>query len=156
QMLATVPKAITEWNKTIRAEIEKVSTMQTSVRAYIFPVYGGRPRIILLPMLPSVTLEDGNKRRWDEDLDVRRWFPFGHKTERVNKLPDLECVLRNPFSILFSNLPHRTPFNDCLHTGRSLRFRGNVVVIRHHSRYTEDVTQMPSSDLTLVNIVLAT
>ncbi|EIW51420.1 uncharacterized protein TRAVEDRAFT_54578 [Trametes versicolor FP-101664 SS1] len=152
QYINTSPISITHWNMSIRDGLRERS-IRYAVRALLYPVYGGSPRIVYLPLSPSYDFEPGTPI-WTEDIDVRRWFPSGWKETVLSNIAGIDHSLRNNFSVFTArDVRHALP-NECMRTLGSPDVKGNVVVIRRGRRQTLQVTHMHPSERSLVDILV--
>ena len=100
------------------------------IRALLYPVSGGRPRSVLLPVISQI--DDPSAPVWPEDLDLREWFPFGFERDRQSYFPlSPKHSLQNHYSIFTGTNPDRLAPNDCLNSRWGLELYGNVIVVRH-------------------------
>ncbi|TFK87835.1 hypothetical protein K466DRAFT_599167 [Polyporus arcularius HHB13444] len=152
QALATTPNSIKSWNASIRAQV-KERTMSYAVQGFLYPVYGGKPRLIMVPIKSDCEYEEDSPR-WIEDLDFERWFPFGHIQTTVSSVPQLDRVLPNGFSLITTKNQLRTLRNACAESVLSVSHKGNLIVLRHSSRNPACLTNLYSTDRTLVDLLL--
>ena len=124
------------------------------IRALLYPVSGGRPRAVLLPVVSR--MDDPTVPVWPEDLDLREWFPFGFERDRLSYFPlNPQHSLLNHYSMFTGASPHRLAPNDCLNPRWGLDVSGNVVVVRHARANLMRVTNIHAVEHQLVNFLVA-
>ena len=127
--------------------------LRRHVRALLYPVSGGRPRIVLLPVVSQV--DDPFAPVWPEDLDLRQWFPFGSQRDRLSYFPlHPHHRLQNHYSIFTGTHPDRLAPNDCLNGRWGLDISGNVVVVRHARTDLMRVTNVHAAEHQLLNFIV--
>lgn len=123
------------------------------VRALLYPVSGGRPRTVLLPVVSRI--DDPTVPVWSDDLDLREWFPFGFERDRLSYFPlNPQHSLMNHYSIFTGANPDRLAPNDCLNPRWGLDVSGNVVVVRHARANLMRVTNIHAVEYQLVNFLI--
>ena len=120
----------------------------------MYPVFGGRPRIIRVPLHKRYDFED-DVPRYAEDMDVRRWFPFGMEQERLHRVPGLEGSLLTNYTIFWAKPKHTLVRNDCIATLGFGEHAGNILVVRHGRRVETAVANITSVERTLADILVA-
>ncbi|TFK83561.1 hypothetical protein K466DRAFT_498229, partial [Polyporus arcularius HHB13444] len=150
----TTPRSIAKWNRAVKENAATDYSCARAVSAYIFPVHGGQPRIVRIPMHKKFDFEP-EVPRYSEDMDVERWFPFGFKHECVTRLPGLGDPLRNPYTIFWSPQDEDVVSNECVWKLGWRTHRGNIIVVRHGTRGNGCITNMSSADRGLTDIVLS-
>ena len=167
----TSPRAIREWQAEITRQYATVSTqeilhyfphevlilIQASnvklVTGVLYPVDSHLPRSIRLPVTYNVD-DDPRATRLVDDVRVKYWFPEGSSYTRVHNVPGSSMSLANDYTIITSAAPRKVPQNKSLATNLGCKWRGNILVLRHHQRYLMSVTNIHSSERKLVDFVL--
>ena len=127
--------------------------LHRNICALLYPVSGGRPRIVLLPVISQVN--DPSAPIWPEDLDLRQWFPFGSQRDRLSYFPlHPHHRLQNHYSIFTGTHPDRLAPNDCLNNRWGLDVSGNVVVVRHARADLMRVTNVHAAEHQLLNFIV--
>ena len=123
------------------------------IRALLYPVSGGRPRTVLLPVV--IRIDDPTVPVWPDDLDLREWFPFGFTRDRLSYFPtNPQHSLQNHYSIFTGSQPDRLAPNDCLNTRWGLDVPGNVVVVRHARTNMLRITNIHAVEHQLINYLV--
>ncbi|KAI0742813.1 hypothetical protein C8Q80DRAFT_1122973 [Daedaleopsis nitida] len=99
--------AISNWNKHVRATYN--SGHGSIARAYIYPVSGDRPRLLLIPT--SFANTSTGAEGWLEVIEWERWFPLGLKAERLVAVQDTTFALSNEYAILSTQMVTNSPVN---------------------------------------------
>lgn len=171
QLAHTTVSAILEWNRRLRVNRAEVvysfilypiilntphpqNKLRRHVCALLYPVSGGRPRSVLLPVVSQI--DDAVAAVWPEDLDLREWFPFGAERDRLSYFPlNPHHKLQNHYSIFTGTRPDRLAPNDCLNSRWGLDVSGNVVVIRHARTNLMRVTNIHAVEHQLLNFIVS-
>ena len=117
-------------------------------------MFGGRPRIIRVPLHKSYDFEE-DVPRFVDDMDIRRWFPYGADQICMRRLPGADNTLLTHYTVFWAKNPDAVVANGCV-SGLGLGpISGNVLVVRHGRRMEAAVAHISSIERTLVDILLA-
>ena len=92
--------------------------------------------------------------RFVEDMDIRRWLPFGAEEQRIGHLPGLDNALLTHYTIFWAKKPDAVVGNDCIAGLGMGTHNGNILVVRHGRRVPSAVANISSVERTLVDILL--
>ncbi|KAI0710261.1 hypothetical protein C8Q76DRAFT_625333, partial [Earliella scabrosa] len=124
-----------------------------AVRALIYPVAGGTPRVVSLPLHKRFDFED-DVPRYTEDLDVKRWFPRGVEYTRLDTVPGLGDQLFTNFTVLRSSTRYTVAFNRCVDDLGYGNYFGNVILVRHGRRCTGALTNASTRDRVITDMLV--
>lgn len=169
--IRTPPGAITRWNSAVVNSIRLVShpcsirecmlsdllvqgMMRRHVVALLYPVGGGRTRLVRLPADSPFTEEPGS-HIWPEDLCTKRWHSRGSQRTRISTLPDdLTFALANHYSIITSRCSATASVNRSIYNTWGIVVRGHVIVIRHAVRNRMRVTNVLHAERRFIDVLV--
>ena len=124
------------------------------VRAVLYPVHTGRPRIVLLPVRQAPGRHPEPGMPFSDDVDVGHWFPHGCRSVEVANIPGTSFTLRGGYSVVSSAREHACPVNVTALRFLGVHLRGNVVVFRRCRLRSVRACNVHSAERGLIDLVV--
>ncbi|TFK78208.1 hypothetical protein K466DRAFT_507643, partial [Polyporus arcularius HHB13444] len=123
------------------------------VTALLYPAASLRARAIRLPVFVAHD-DDRWATGWTGDVHLTPWFPHGTSFARACTFPGTSSELGNDYTIVTAPQTPRAPKNQAIEACMHINFRGNVLVLRHAKHHPMTVTNLHSSERTLVQHIV--
>ena len=128
--------------------------MRRHVVALLYPVGGGRTRLVRLPADSPFTEEPGS-HIWPEDISTRRWHSRGSQRTRISSIPnDIAFPLSSHYSVITSRCSATASVNRAIYNTWGLIVRGHVIVIRHSVRQRMRVTNVLNAERRFIDFLV--
>lgn len=128
--------------------------MRRYIVAFLYPIGGGRPRLVRIPADSPFT-EDPGSHVWPEDLSTKCWHSRGSQRVRLSTLPaDVTFCLPVNYSVITSCCSKKAAINRSIYDAWGLTVRGHVLVIRHAARSRMRVTNIRYAERTFVDLLV--